>query len=126
MKVRHLILIASISILTSCGPASNVYVSNRYGATDYDREIIEYEMGETIPDNARKVGEIHVGDSGFSTDCGYQTVRQKLMIEVRKTGGHAVQIYEHNLPNFWSTCHSMKAYVFRLDEEVEPNTEFDN
>lgn len=123
--MRRLILIAILPLFFSCGPAANIYVSSRYEPTPYDRKVVVYELGQDVPDDARKVGEIHVGDSGFSTRCDYIDVRHELLMETRKVGGHAVQIYEHKLPNFWSTCHSIKAYVYGVGEEFESNPEID-
>jgi len=123
--MRRLLLILLVPILISCGPAANIYVSSRYEPTPYDYDVVVYELSEKVPDSARKVGEIHVGDSGVSTRCSYNDVKQELLLETRKVGGHAVKIYEHKLPNFWSTCHSIKAYVYRVGEELEPNQEID-
>jgi len=122
MNVRRLLPVLLIFfLLTACGPAAHIYVSSRYEPTPYDYDVVVYELNEQVPDNAHKVGEIHVGDSGVSTRCSYVDVKQELLLETRKVGGHAVKIYEHKLPNFWSTCHSIKAYVYRIGEELETN-----
>lgn len=115
--MRRVLLILIVPILFSCGPATRIFISERYEPTSYDRDIIVYEVTDPVPESAVKIGEIYIGDTGFSTDCSYNTVRQKLLIEARKRGAHAVQIYEHILPSFWSTCHSLKAYVFRFDDD---------
>lgn len=101
-------------------------MTQTFETIDFDQEIIVYEQHETLPEGARKVGELSAGDSGFSTNCGYDVVMEKLLSEARKNGAQAIQIYEHKMPNVWSTCHNIKAFILRFPDDFDIHTEIES
>lgn len=48
--------------------------------------------------NSILVGTLKVGDTGFTTDCGYNKIIHDAKIQARKFGGNIVQITELKRP----------------------------
>lgn len=67
------------------------------------------------PKEGVRLGYVAVGDTGFSTDCSYETVVGKAKMEARKNGGNVIRIIKHTMPDIMSTCHRITAEVYRVD-----------
>jgi hypothetical protein len=83
-------------------------------AIDSREEIKVFGLNSTIPVNSETLGFVKVGDTGFTINCGYFLVLEKVKEEARKAGGNAVKIIKHTPPGF-STCHTITAQILRVD-----------
>lgn len=81
---------------------------------DSQEEIKVYGLNTKIPLDAEILGIVKVGDTGFTINCGYSVVLEKVKQEARKAGGNAVKIIKHTPPGF-STCHIIMAKILRVD-----------
>lgn len=115
MKLNALLIIGSAFLLTSCTPKLTSSMQKTYAPLDYKQEVRVFEIDEQTPTNSEKLGTIKVGDSGFSTDCGYDVVLEKAKTETRKVGGNALKITKHSLPDLWSSCHRITADVMKVE-----------
>ena len=115
MKIKCILIIGSILILTSCSAKLTSSMQKTYAPLDYKEEVRVFGIEEEIPSNAEKLGTIKVGDSGFSVNCNYATVLDKAKTESRKIGGNVLKITKHKRPNFWSSCHRITADVYKFD-----------
>lgn len=77
---------------------------------DSQEEIKVYGLNTKIPVNAEILGIVKVGETGFTINCGYSVVLEKVQQEARKAGGNAVKIIKHTPPGF-STCHIIMAKI---------------
>ena len=66
------------------------------------------------PDQADVLGEVDVGDTGFSTDCDEKTVVELLRKEACSAGAHVVDIVEERRQDVASSCYRAKARLLRL------------
>ncbi len=126
--------ILSISLLTmiaACSPKISSRLTNTSQPLPYDAPVAVLGLADRVPEGATLVGDLKVGDSGFSTDCSYETVIDAARLEARKSGGNIVKVTKHKKPDLWSTCHRVEARVYRLadvtalipQEEVLPNAD---
>lgn len=60
------------------------------------------------------LGEVKIGDTGFSTNCDYETVIDAAKLEARKVGGNAIKIVSHQNPDFVSSCHRITATIYKI------------
>jgi hypothetical protein len=91
-------------------------VSHRYDSLDFASEVAVFDINDTPPLDAEILGTVKVGDTGFSTNCGYATALDQAQLEARKIGGNAIQVTEHKLPSaFGSTCHRITAKILKLN-----------
>lgn len=115
MRKILLLIIGIVLLMTSCSPKLTSVMLKTYPQLQYQNEVMVFGVNEPAPPNAEKLGSIKIGDSGFSTNCGYTTVLDMAKMEARKVGGNAVKITQHKLPDFVSTCHRITADVLRID-----------
>lgn len=67
-----------------------------------------------LPLNSVFVGDIKIGDSGFTTNCTYNKVISDAKINARKSGANIIQLTEVKEPTaFGSSCYRIKAKLYR-------------
>jgi hypothetical protein len=114
--MRYTFIVLTL-LLASCSPKlvtnyvnTSFPMVNRYesfGIVDSDTVSLASEQF---------IGQIEVKDNGLSINCDYWTVLEQIKNEARKTGGNLIRIDEHKKPStFGSSCHQIKASVFRVD-----------
>jgi V8-like Glu-specific endopeptidase len=118
-----------LTLITSCAATVRTTHSSSHQATPSSVPIVVYGLNENPPSNARNIGTIKIGDSGFSVDCGWNTVLEKAKNESRKIGGNAIKLLSVHMPDGLSTCYRLTAYALRGPEkkflsEAETNTGF--
>ncbi len=128
-----LYFVAFLSItlfFTACGPSVNATLNKSvsYPVIDHKQDIVVLSLYIDIPKEAIVIGKIKISDSGFSTDCDYQTAIERAKLEARKAGGNAIKITSHKQPDIWSTCHRITADILRIEDtnilnELSPLTE---
>lgn len=112
-KVITLILFSLIT-LHSCSPKIRTNLStNTYKPLESESEIVVVEQNGKVPENSKFIGDLKIGDSGFSTDCGYSKVMDEAKIAARKSGANLIHLTEVKKPNFGSTCYRIKAKLYR-------------
>lgn len=109
-------LLAIFSLATSCSPKIASKLVSTSQPLAYDAPVIVLGLADQPPKTARLLGDLKVGDSGFSTDCSYETVIDAARLEARKAGGNVVKITKHKTPDFLSTCHRITAQVYHVED----------
>src|SRR5690606_29526602 len=87
----------------ACSPKISSKLANAGKPLDYDAPVVVLGLSDGVPDDATFIGDVKVGDSGFSTDCSYETVIDLAKLEARKAGGNIVKITKHKTPDLLST-----------------------
>jgi hypothetical protein len=120
MKTLNVSLILSILIaFSSCSPRISTSLSKSYPPLDYKQEVFVFGVNDDAPSHSEVLGQVKVGDSGFSTKCNYEVVMDQAKLEARKVGGNAIKIIKHKKPNLWSTCHRITAQILKLEYAAE-------
>lgn len=115
MKQSFFYLIALL-LLGSCSPKITTQIQSNYPPLDYKEDVVIYKLEDPVPTQAEELGIIKIGDTGFSTNCNYTVVIEAAKLEARKAGGNAIQIVQHQLPDFASSCHRILAKVLRVKD----------
>ena len=116
-KFYGLIMITALILLSSCSPKISTNLSKTYAPLDYKQEIVTIGLSESEPDNLEVLGQVKIGDTGFSTKCGYDIMINKAKLEARKAGGNAIKIIEHKPPSaFGSSCHRITARILKIED----------
>ncbi len=116
MRTTATCLILGLFLISACSPKISSKLTNSSKLLDYDMPVIVLGLDAEVPKAAILVGSLKIGDSGFSTDCSYETVIDAAKLEARKAGGNVVKITKHRTPDFLSTCHRITAQIYRVDE----------
>lgn len=113
--MKKLLFIATILVLVGCSTSVSTKLSNNsYQKLTDENPIIVLEKNDVLPQNSEFIGDIKVGDSGFTTDCGYNKVVADATNSARTSGANIIQITEIKKPSlFGSTCYRIKAKIYR-------------
>jgi hypothetical protein len=117
MKKHKMLLLAAGYLLTfsACAPKVTTSISNRHDTLGYRDEVLVFGVKDSVPDNSEVLGTVKIGDSGFTTDCGWDEVVGLAKLEARKVGGNGIKIAKHAPPNiFTGTCHRITANILRV------------
>ena len=115
-----IIILLIVSIGVSCTPkVSSTLLDNTYDALSENENVYVFEQDDSLFSDLKKVGELKIGDSGFSTNCGYDIVLEKAKETARKSGANVVKITEVKNPGFASTCYRIKGILYRaINNEI--------
>jgi len=127
--LKHLLAFLCLGGLAiSCAPKVSTTVSQTLPASDYKGEVIVIGLEEAFPEDAKELGTVKIGDTGFTTNCGWEVVIAEAKLEARKAGGNALKIVSHKPPTtLGSSCHRIVATIllvadpssFQSDEETD-------
>lgn len=84
---------------------------------DGREDVTIVELKEDIPNGAEKIDDIKVGD-GMRISCTYEKTLEIAKEKARKLGGNLVKITEHKYPDGWSSCHRIKAEVYKISGPI--------
>jgi hypothetical protein len=84
------------------------------GKSDYSDCNIAITRFMQVTDSVLKIGEIKLGESGFSVACS-----ESHAIQILKNEGCAIQadlinIVEENRPDLWSSCYRCRAEFYKF------------
>ena len=114
MKKAILLTLFISTILQSCSPKIRTHISTEdTKPLGSETEILIIKQDEKVPENSKFIGELKIGDSGFSTDCGYTKVMSDAKVTAKKHGANLIYLTEVKKPNFGSTCYRIKAKLYR-------------
>jgi hypothetical protein len=115
-KIGFLIAILLVGCSTSI---STKLVNKNFQKLEDSSQVIVLDTNEELPANSELIGDLKIGDSGFTTDCGYDKVIADATNAAKNSGANIVKITEVKKPStFGSTCYRIKAKLYRnLDAE---------
>lgn len=113
-KTTFLAFFGVLVFLSSCSPRINSSITKNYPALDSLDEVAVLEMAEKVPSNTEKLGEVKIGDTGFTTKCDLETVLEAAKVEARKAGGNLLKITDHTYPDLASSCHRITAAIYKV------------
>ena len=125
-------LLISISLLStvlfSCSPAVNVKLAKQYDPSEYAGSISHtqvevYPQNKTCPSEAVTMGNIFVGEAGFTVDCGYNKVVEIARMRAAKIGANAICIDRHRRPSMASSCHQIWGRMLYESDSEETDSD---
>lgn len=120
MKKIHVLLVGILLLCISCSPIVTTKISKQYSPISYKEDIVVLSLKDAVPVKAEELGVVKIGDSGFTTDCGYDVVIAIAKLEARKAGGNLIKIIEHTPPSiFGSSCHRITVKIFKAENLSE-------
>lgn len=121
MKNRfvYLPLLAFLLATTSC--------SHRVVRTGYERQktvpaecAINITKDTSVLECSSQLGEIKLGDKGFSVFCSEEKALEILEKEACIIGANSVLIIEERLPSIASSCYRCQAVFLKIDTNTVP------
>ena len=110
-------MLLAVILAVGCSPKITSSLSSRYQALSPDAEVVVLGLNDPQPENAEFLGQVRIGDSGFTMKDGkYEDVLRLAKEQARKAGGNVLKIIEHKTPDIMSSIHRIKADVFKVDD----------
>lgn len=106
------------AILFSCSASVNHKIENSKQALDIDSKVAILDLSHPLPTGAEKVGNITFGDTGFSTDCDFNSNLSKARKIARENGANILKITKKKNPDLWSTCYRMEIDFYFYKDDV--------
>ncbi|SHI32559.1 hypothetical protein [Flavobacterium terrae] len=105
----------SLYLFLSCSTSiSTKLVNKSFEKLNDVSKIVVLEENEELPINSEFVGDVKIGDSGFTTDCDYNKVISDAKNEAQKAGANLVKVIKLKKPTaLGSTCYRLKAKMYR-------------
>lgn len=126
MKIKNTFLLLLPILLAGCSPQVTTHLIKKYPVSVYPQQVVVYQRGDKLPDSVHSsvevIGELFIGDTGFTVDCGYDKMISLAKEETSKNGGDAFAIVTYIVPSIWgSSCHQIEGLMFYQND----NTTFD-
>jgi len=114
-KTQRLFLVIGLIFLNSCSPKITTNLVKNNPPLDYKQEVIVIGLSQEEPENGQVLGQVKIGDTGFTTNCSFDIVIDKAKLEARKAGGNVVKIIKHKFPSLMgSSCHRITAKIIKV------------
>lgn len=114
-KLLTMVLFAAF-LLAGCGTSKRASILSYSTPLPENAKVEVSGEGQGIPDGAKLLGSVKIGDAGLSAKCGYDTVINDAQGQARAMGGNYLHITEHKYPSIWSSCHRIQADVYLVEE----------
>lgn len=119
---NNLIIFLGAFLLTGCQSAPRVIaeLTEHHPARQAD-SVMVYELGDSVPAEARVIGTVRVTGSGFTPafNCLYGNMVSLAVKKTAESGGNALRIDRHKEPSVWtSTCHRIWGSMLLLPDSL--------
>ena len=112
------ILAIAANALCACSPKVVTNILVQRDPLPADAQVALLGEPDPAPADGEKLGEVRVGDSGFTTlkHATYEIVSDIAKDKAKDAGGNLVKITEHKAPDFVSSIHRIKADIYNVPD----------
>ncbi|MEP1487681.1 MAG: hypothetical protein ABJK28_04580 [Algibacter sp.] len=122
-RTKTLFLITVIGF-TSCSPKISSNFVNPQPKLSIDENVALLDIEHHLPKNIIKVGELRFQDSGFSTDCSFNSLMTQARNEARKNGANIIKVVDKKKPDLWSSCYLLKIELYKYNGDISALTQY--
>lgn len=117
-QITKILFFITVIGFTSCSPKITSNFTNSQPQLSIDEKIALLDIEHKLPESVFKVGELRFQDSGFSTDCSFNSLMNRARNEARKNGANIVKVVHKKKPDLWSSCHRLNIELYKYDGDV--------
>ncbi|MEP5341170.1 MAG: hypothetical protein ABJL44_15635 [Algibacter sp.] len=117
-QMTKILFLITVIGFTSCSPKITSNFINRQPKLPIDENIALLDIEHKLPESIIRVGELRFQDSGFSTDCSFNSLMTQARNEARKNGANIVKVVDKKKPGLWSSCYRLKIELYKHDGDV--------
>ncbi|MDP5028775.1 MAG: hypothetical protein NWQ14_11170 [Flavobacterium sp.] len=113
-------LIITISfLLISCGASIKSNFNEQLKPLTIEDKVAFLDLQNQVPEGAKKIGNVKFGDTGFSTDCDFNTNLISARKLARANGANIVKVIEKKEPSILgSSCYRIKVNFYFYNGDV--------
>lgn len=101
-----------------CSASIQTQFQNPKPPLTLEDKVIFLDVHHLLPPAVEKIGTVSFGDSGFSTDCDFNSLLITARKIARSKGANIVKVTEKKAPNIWSTCYRLNIDLYFTAQEV--------
>jgi hypothetical protein len=117
--MRKIILSILFLTLVSCGASITSNFTTKLQPISMEQKVVILDIKHIVPLTAKKIGYASFGDTGFSTNCDYNSNLASAREIARKNGANLVKVTEKKDPTFFgSTCYRIKVDFYSYEGDV--------
>ena len=105
-------------LVIGCSPRIKPNITNPKPALTIEDKVALLDIEHELPENVQKIGSLEYKDSGFSTDCSFNSLMNRARRTARENGANIVKVIEKKNPNLWSSCYRLKIDFYQFDGRV--------
>ncbi|MEM0576864.1 hypothetical protein [Flavobacterium polysaccharolyticum] len=105
-------------MLLSCSVSIQSTFENPKKPLTIEDKVALLDTHHSVPKDAEKIGSAHFQDSGFSTDCDFNSNLIKARKLAREKGANVVKVTEKKVPDLWSTCYRIKVDFYYTTSDI--------
>lgn len=106
-------------MLISCGANIKSNFTEKLKPLTIENKVAFLDLENKLPENVKKIGEAKFGDTGFSTDCGFNTNLISARKLARENGANIVKVIEKKEPSILgSSCYRIKVDFYFYEGDV--------
>ena len=116
--LKKMLFLMAVICVISCSPKITSNFTNPQPKLSIEEKVALLDIEHELPDNIVKVGDLRFQDSGFSTDCRFNSLMTQARNEARKNGANIVKVVDKKKPDAWSSCYRLKIELYKYDGDV--------
>lgn len=117
-QITKILLLMAVFGLASCGPKITSNFTNPQPKLSIDEKIALLDIHHKVPENITKIGDLRFQDSGFTSDCSFNSLMNRARIKAQENGANIVKVVEKKKPDLWSSCYRLKIELYKYDGDV--------
>jgi len=115
--MKRLVFLVIIG-LVSCSPKIKSNFANSQPKLSSDENVALLDLEHELPANLIKIGSLKFQDSGFSTDCSFNSILNRARKTARDNGANIVKVVEKKTPDIWSSCYRLNIDLYRFKGDI--------
>lgn len=117
-KIPKILFFITVIGFTNCSPKISTNFTNSQPKLSIDEKVALLDIDHKLPENVVKVGELRFQDSGFSTNCSFNSLMTQARNEARINGANIVKVVDKKKPDLWSSCHRLKIELYKYEGDA--------
>jgi hypothetical protein len=123
-QITKVLFLMAVFGLVSCGPKITSNYINPQSKLSIKEKVALLDIHHKLPTNIIKVGDLRFQDTGFTSDCSFNSLMNRARIEARQNGANIVKVIEKKKPDLWSSCYRLKIELYRYDGDVSSLSQY--